>query len=670
MKPNRDYGDVSVQGDDIEVQQFDIAANASMFDLMIKDLYSRPIEAIVRELACNAYDAHARKGNTDTPFIVKLPQKDNALDDDRFYIRDFGTGIPPEKIHDTYARFGASDKHDTNAETGQFGIGAKAPLAYVNHFVVESFVDGLKRTYIVLRWGRYDGEANINIVGEEPKPGTPVISKLHEGPTDEPTGLKVGFNVDPDDIYRFKTATQKVLRPFDTTPTIKGASLDLSRDYTLTGDDWAYQKGGYLTANYVIVANVKYKLDKDRVSLPKNGLTLWCDPDKVAPAGDRESLLYDDTDIDHIVGKARKAVDEMTQQVWDYLEDADSYFDAMTRYARSHTELLDRTFVFEGRKVTSGYISVPMPEHGSIHLIEDGSREKQKMSYHYHPGKYDDFRVILADQSNGKYARCKYLSEQEDCTILLVDSQDDHDQARILHALLRTEFDAHVSQLDRRPRSGRSKPTSRAKAHWLKFRNRYASRKRKAWELSELPARGTYVVVHRYKWAMPGGELKEPHELRKLVDSLHKLGFQTPIYGVKRRYLDKLDEAWVSLKARIQQMADVFDLSDHRTYKAVQRHDYLGGFWGLKRSPGDIAHLKDPLAHAYLAKLTLSKPDGQNQVDRIISYLPPKEDHRDELNQMKATLKERYPLLRNRIHKTRATIQYINSVYEDYYEQD
>ncbi|MCC5613423.1 hypothetical protein LC612_43805, partial [Nostoc sp. CHAB 5834] len=134
----------------LSTSKFDFAKNAHMFRLMSSGIYSDKITAVLREIGCNAYDAHIAAGISDVPFIVKLP---TALDPE-FYIQDFGPGLSNAAMFDLYTVYGMSDKQKNKEQTGAFGLGSKSPFAYTlenpdgsDGFTVESAHEGVKRVY-------------------------------------------------------------------------------------------------------------------------------------------------------------------------------------------------------------------------------------------------------------------------------------------------------------------------------------------------------------------------------------------------------------------------------------------------------------------------------------------------------------------------------------------
>lgn len=73
------------------VQQFNIQASAKAFQILSDNLYSNKIEAVIRELVCNAVDAH-KANNNHEPVQVILPTSLHPS----FDVIDNGTGLSPE----------------------------------------------------------------------------------------------------------------------------------------------------------------------------------------------------------------------------------------------------------------------------------------------------------------------------------------------------------------------------------------------------------------------------------------------------------------------------------------------------------------------------------------------------------------------------------------------
>ncbi|HVH93180.1 MAG TPA: ATP-binding protein [Candidatus Acidoferrum sp.] len=168
-----------------EAQGFGMSDSAEFFNILSSTLYKNPNLAVIRETLCNAWDAHIDAGRTHMPIEVTLTK-------DRLVIRDFGKGIPDDKMRDRYCVYGSSTKTHDGKQTGGFGLGCKAPFAYADHFEVISNHDGVKTIYNMSKSNAQAG-------------GKPGMIKLATLPTED-TGLQVSIDIkNYNDFITFKT---------------------------------------------------------------------------------------------------------------------------------------------------------------------------------------------------------------------------------------------------------------------------------------------------------------------------------------------------------------------------------------------------------------------------------------------------------------------------------
>ena len=118
--------------------KFEIKADAAMFELLSKKLYTNPVRAVIRELVSNAIDANIAAGSKDQ-IIVHLPN----IIEDSFYVKDFGIGMDENELLSVFT-YGGSLKRNSNEQIGGLGVGAKSPFSIVNCFTVESNKNGNK----------------------------------------------------------------------------------------------------------------------------------------------------------------------------------------------------------------------------------------------------------------------------------------------------------------------------------------------------------------------------------------------------------------------------------------------------------------------------------------------------------------------------------------------
>ncbi len=172
------------------VQAFRISDSAEFFHILSSSLYSDKMLAVVREVLCNAWDAHIDSG------CEKIPVK-VTLNGDKLVIQDFGLGIPDADIGVRYGTYGGSTKQHDGKQTGGFGLGCKAPFAYVDHFEVISCHQGEKTIYKM--------SLSSAVVG-----GKPSIATIVTIPTDE-TGMTVSINLkESNDRRRFERLVEQI----------------------------------------------------------------------------------------------------------------------------------------------------------------------------------------------------------------------------------------------------------------------------------------------------------------------------------------------------------------------------------------------------------------------------------------------------------------------------
>lgn len=304
---------------------FHIKANAKAFDILSSGLYSDKIKAVVRELSCNAYDAHVVAGNADQPIEIHLPTQL----DPTFYVRDFGTGLSHEQIvgrweeeviddaivrkfvPGIYQTFFDSNKQTSNDVIGCLGLGSKSPFSYTSQFMVESRFEGMKRTYNAFK-------------NEE---GLPTVVLMQEEPTEEHAGMTISMCVRPADIDKFTTAAKKALMYFTPRPAVVGQSSFKPYDlrHTVTGDGWkireseyyAYMTGPYVVQGFVAYPVDQYLLNEHTTLSPMAAALCSIDLDLYVPIGSvdvapsREALGYDKVTIANLACSLEQAAEEM-----------------------------------------------------------------------------------------------------------------------------------------------------------------------------------------------------------------------------------------------------------------------------------------------------------------------------------------------------------------------
>lgn len=152
--------------------------------------YTRPHEAVVRELVANALDSHRDAGVTD-PVEVILPTIDNPC----LTVTDHGLGLSSDEFRSTFGNVGASTKRQSLTSTGHIGIGSKSPYAIADQYQVSAVKDG---------W-------MIKALFAKTDEGIPTSKILFEGATDAGNGVSLTVPVDLRHVSTFQGAASDAL---------------------------------------------------------------------------------------------------------------------------------------------------------------------------------------------------------------------------------------------------------------------------------------------------------------------------------------------------------------------------------------------------------------------------------------------------------------------------
>ena len=183
MRLTQDKNVLRTNNQDFERQQFTIGDMRIVLEVLTK-LYSNPIQTITQEYICNARDAN-RESKSKKTIEITIPTRFSPT----LKIRDYGIGLNPDRISNVFLKYGNSTKRDNNNETGGFGIGAKSAWAYTDSFVITSYVDGIKRTYLA---HKSSGNGNLDL--------------LETTNTNKPNGTCIEIAVKECDASNFKNA--------------------------------------------------------------------------------------------------------------------------------------------------------------------------------------------------------------------------------------------------------------------------------------------------------------------------------------------------------------------------------------------------------------------------------------------------------------------------------
>lgn len=269
--------------------------DAALMHILSATLYTHPKLASVREVICNGWDAHISSNKTDV--ALEITSANGMLK-----VRDFGTGIPHDKIGLIYGTYGKSTKRDDKTLTGGFGLGSKAPFAYTDNFEVVSHCEGVKTVYRVSKSSMERG-------------GKPSINKIVAVPTTE-SGIEVSMAIKPEHENEFVSLVQEVLmlggiraRVNRETPVEPLPLLESPTGYIITsfkGTNTNRINLRYGNVVYPIPRVDAYDLEWRKVNDAMGKLwshaniTFMAPPDSVSIAPSREALILTDAGIETI----------------------------------------------------------------------------------------------------------------------------------------------------------------------------------------------------------------------------------------------------------------------------------------------------------------------------------------------------------------------------------
>jgi hypothetical protein len=324
-----------------EGNAFTIAASAKAFEVLSSNLYKNKPLAVIREITCNAADAHKLTGAKLSDIRVQIPSWSNP----QFVVRDFGPGLSHPDVLSLYTTYFRSTKDQSNDAIGGFGLGSKSPFAVSDQFTVKSWHGGRVRTYVMYK---QDGLPRVNTISDES-----TSSNL--------TGLEVSVAVKSQDVGEFQSQARQFFSWWPELPTFTGNQFEVG---TLAFDpeevyiksskeingipEWAILKNGAHPT--VFMGLVPYALDAGNVTglsdaeaklLAAPGLFLNMPIGSLSISPSREALSYDAATMATLRTKAGEIAKEAVTTAQAEVENQPTLYDAR-KFAYRFTSPYDR----------------------------------------------------------------------------------------------------------------------------------------------------------------------------------------------------------------------------------------------------------------------------------------------------------------------------------------
>lgn len=549
---------VKVEGD-IEVKKFGLLFNSKMVQLLSDSLYSDKILAIVRELSTNAYDSHVENNNQDVPFEVHLPTWNNPF----FSIRDFGTGMSPERIDLVYRYYGGSDRTESNDFVGGMGLGSKSPFCYnTKSFTIDSWWNDKHYCYSAY-------------IGED---GIPCIAQLSETYSDEPTGVCITVPVSKDDNNGFYDAARKIYAYFPIKPNFTGFNIvPECPEYVLTSVSgfWKLrtvprqQRYDKSNAN-IIMGNVRYPINIDKVekndsddSLSNMPVDIFVDIGFLSVDIGRENLSYDNRTKVRIKNLFKKISSELHSKLESDIQSCPNLWEARKKFLQIKTNSFvtfyngrnikyNDSYLFDNLNNTVDLGDLIKEKHIEVlKIVQDTYRmsyEKTKIT-NIHPN--NNIVFYENDLTNGSFVRAAHISRNnESQSVILVKFLTPESKSLVLNRL---GFDeSYIKKISSVPsptkRSSSKSKNKTSKVLIFRHKSRQTFMPSYYWENEKTcnldTLEGLYLEFNRFSCKNQRGGLFHPSDISRIIDNCQTCGIKTfpIIYGIKSVDIKKIKD--------------------------------------------------------------------------------------------------------------------------------
>lgn len=458
MQLNERHNHVVSGGSIGEKSQFSIAMNAKMFRVLSDQMYRNKIGSMVRELSCNAVDAHIDGDRPTLPFSLHMPDSIEPW----FAVKDEGIGMSDTDLRKMYTTYGESTKDQSNKMIGAFGLGSKTPFAYTDQFTVTSIHEGVKRIYTA-------------VLGDD---GKPEMVLNAETPTEEHAGLEVNVGVRDADFDKFRREVAEQLRFLAIKPELLNnrSGVEFADLYDAEKIDFqndgitVYKKGsGYRSETivdgiWIVQGGVGYPLSiselGDKVNsdsakfaeaIKRKGAVIEFPIGSIEVTASREGISYTDETIDSIAKRLSdiaeliraEAIAEIRAEdsVWNRVVIFNNLLD-VTQHAVKQSDDFEKLFrgvntgggnkfsldvsrlenigfkaVYMRRFERSrGYSSTPSDRLVRKTVTNDGDRYNGNVQLYPQAG----IQIFVRDTNSKPVARIKLLCEQQDFPPILM----------------------------------------------------------------------------------------------------------------------------------------------------------------------------------------------------------------------------------------------------------
>lgn len=304
-----------------EIKEHEVSIDPSnlshIITILSSNLYSNPEESFLRETISNAWDSHIEAGSKEPVILSILTNSTNS--NVTVAIRDYGTGISPERFNEIYLNIGSSTKRASNEYIGAFGIGRFSALSCSDVVNITSYYNGIEYTYIMMK---NNDKINIDLINSVP--------------TTEKNGVEVRITA-----HNYTKYVEAIRKLYYMPNLYINTNLSLSFNERKIFKYKTFYFGADLLdgKSHILLGNVIYDLDLSKFSnYPRHKYFQFFE--RIEPkfeigeldvTPNRESLLYSERTINNIEKKLQQVKEELLEI---YAEQNKSDFSDFSEYYR------------------------------------------------------------------------------------------------------------------------------------------------------------------------------------------------------------------------------------------------------------------------------------------------------------------------------------------------
>lgn len=354
--------------------------------ILSSNLYSNPIGSLIREYASNAVDSHKEAG-VDDPVIITLGKE---LSSGRYFfsVKDFGTGLSPERFNDVFLNLASSTKRQSNEYIGMWGLGRLSGLSYTDQIQITSNYNGESTQYLMYKDGN-----QIN------------IDKIITLPTTERNGVEIRLQVNEPDLNKFAEEIVNQLKFFEniylslenvktysSTMELNSSKIKRFNNFAVCSIDkhYSYSREYF----YILLGNVVYPLEKSYFYEKSSdeecyyeGIYPIFEIGELEITPNRENILYSNKNIEKIKSRIIEAKEEYFEMFKDSFKKDSKYLGELFQSVKpiipieSEPEYKLRVFTFKHWTYRGKPIGSYKDYDNMIRALKSDSYEKIRANY-------------------------------------------------------------------------------------------------------------------------------------------------------------------------------------------------------------------------------------------------------------------------------------------------